>query len=71
MSDTGNPPDQSYTVDEFCKAERISRFALYDFWKQGRGPTYYLNGRRRIITYKARLEWQTAREAEVADASAA
>lgn len=66
-----HPFEPSYTVDEFCNVERISRFALYDFWKQDKGPRYYMNGRRRLITHKARLEWQAAREAEVANASAA
>jgi hypothetical protein len=52
------PFEPSYTVDEFCNAERISRVALYD-------PRFYFNGRCRRITHKARLDWQGAREAEV------
>jgi hypothetical protein len=59
------PFEPSYTVDEFCNAERISRVALYDMWRQGRGPRFYFNGRCRRITHKARLDWQGAREAEV------
>jgi hypothetical protein len=59
MSDSDFLPfEPSYTVSEFCKAERISRVALYEFWKQGKGPRYYLNGRCRRITHAARLEWQ-------------
>jgi hypothetical protein len=68
------PHEPSYTVDEFCKAERISRVALYDFWKQGRGPRFYYNGKRRIIPHSARLEYQQRRVAEAeggADANAA
>ena len=43
MSDSDFIPfEPSYTVTEFCKAERISRVALYDFWKQGKGPRYYM-----------------------------
>jgi len=65
MNDPNSIPfEPSYTVDEFCKAERVSRVALYAFWKDGRGPRFYLNGRCRRITHKARLEWQTQREAE-------
>jgi hypothetical protein len=71
MSDTGPPYEPSYTVSEFCAAERISRVALYDFWKQGKGPRFYMNGRCRRITHQARVDWQTAREAEVANARTA
>jgi hypothetical protein len=52
------PHEPSYTVDEFCKAERISRVALYAMWRSDRGPRFYLNGRCRRITHKARLDWQ-------------
>lgn len=58
------PNEPSYTVEEFCLAERISRAMLYAFWKQGKGPRYYTNGRCRRITHQARLDWQAAREAE-------
>jgi hypothetical protein len=60
--------DPSYTPDEFCAAERMSRSALYKLWKEGRGPDYYLNGVSRRITHRARLAWQ---DAQVADAHAA
>ena len=60
MSDTNFiPHEPSYTVNEFCVAERISRVALYDFWKQS------MNGRCRRITHSARLEWQREMEARV------
>jgi hypothetical protein len=69
---TDNPlPDPSYTVSEFCAAERISRVALYAFWKCGKGPRFYLNGRCRRITSAARMEWQREREAEATQATAA
>jgi hypothetical protein len=55
MSD---PYEPSYTVDEFCVAERISRVMLYEDWKHGNGPRFYYNGRRRIIPHSARLEYQ-------------
>ena len=35
------PHDPSYTVDEFCGAERISRVKLYEMWKDGKGPRFY------------------------------
>ena len=46
MSDSNYlPHEPSYTVSEFCAAERICRVALYEFWKQGKGPRFYMNGR--------------------------
>ena len=58
------PHERSYSVDEFCLAERMSRVSLYAMWKQGKGPRFYMNGRCRRITHQARLDWQAAREAE-------
>ena len=54
------PYERTFTVDEFCLSERISRVSLYAMWKQGKGPRYYMNGRCRRITHQARLEWQAA-----------
>jgi hypothetical protein len=51
--------DPSYTVDEFCAAERMSRSMLYS-------PEFYWVGVTRRITHRARLEWQRQREAEAA-----
>jgi hypothetical protein len=39
--------DPSFTVDEFCRAERMSRSALYKQWQQGKGPRFYLVGNSR------------------------
>ena len=61
--------DPSYTVDEFCEAERLSRGALYGLWRIGKGPRFYRNGTRRIITHRARLDFQREREAEAEAAS--
>ena len=58
------PYEPSYTVDEFCAAERISRVKLYDLWKHGKGPRFYQNGRCRRITHSARLDFQRHMEAE-------
>ena len=35
------PFEASYSVDEFCLAERMSRVSLYAMWKQGKGPRFY------------------------------
>ena len=60
--------DPSLTVDQFCRAENISRSMLYRAWAEGWGPRFYKVGARRRITCRARLEWQ--REREVAAAAA-
>jgi hypothetical protein len=56
--------DPSYTVDEFCDAERISRSMLYKLWSQGKGPRFFMVGTVRRITEQARREWQQRLEAE-------
>jgi hypothetical protein len=56
--------DQSYTVNEFAKAESMSRQMVYKLWKQGQGPRFYWVGTVRRISHQARLDWQREREAE-------
>jgi hypothetical protein len=63
--------DPSFTVAEFCKLERMSRSALYNLWKQQKGPRYYLNGVSRRISPQARLDYDREREAAAAAESAA
>jgi len=58
MRDPIAPFEPSYTVDEFCIAERIGKVRLYEEWKDGVGPRFYWNGNRRIIPHSARLEYQ-------------
>ena len=56
--------DQSYTVDEFAKAERLSRSMVYKLWSEGKGPLILP---RRICPAhlpRACIEWQIAREEE-------
>ena len=55
--------EASYTIDEFCKAERISRAMLYKLWSQGKGPSFYYVGSVRRISHEARLEWHRQLEA--------
>jgi len=73
MADDFNPYEPSYTVDEFCTVERISRVRLYAEWRQGSGPRFYFNGKRRIIPHSARVEYQQRKMVEAeggADAAA-
>ena len=60
--------DQSYTVEESCEAERITRGMIYKVWAQGKGPRYYMVGNRRRISPEAHKEWRAAREAETGGA---
>lgn len=55
--------EQSYTVNEFCAAERISRGMLYKLWGQGKGPRFYMVGSVRRISHTARVEWHQQLEA--------
>jgi hypothetical protein len=55
-----------FTVGEFCDAHRICRTRLYAFWNQGRGPRYFLNGARRLISAEAAAEWRRQMEIEAA-----
>ena len=56
--------DQSYTVAEFCEAERISRAMIYKLWEQGHGPRFFYIGTHRRISHHARTEWRERLEAE-------
>jgi hypothetical protein len=64
MKNTVPPFEPSYTVDEFCIAERTSRVSLYEEWKSNGGPRFYWKGNRRIIPHSARLEYQQRKMAE-------
>jgi hypothetical protein len=63
--------DPSYTVGEFCAAERISRSMAYKLWTEGKGPRFYWAGAVRRITHQARLDWHREREAQAATETAA
>jgi hypothetical protein len=53
----------SKCIMEFCKDHGISRTQLYDDWKNGTGPKYWLNGTRRRISEQSEAEWLKQREA--------
>jgi hypothetical protein len=56
--------DPSYTIAEFCTAERLSRGMLYKLWDQGKGPRFFYIGNARRISHEARTEWRRKLEAE-------
>jgi hypothetical protein len=63
---TVNSFDASLTVEEFCRAEKISRSMLYRAWSEAWGPKFYRVGVTRRIAHRARMEWQHEREAAAA-----
>jgi hypothetical protein len=37
--------DESYTIKEFCEAEKLSRAMLYRLWSEGKGPRWFCSAR--------------------------
>jgi hypothetical protein len=62
--------DHSYTIDELCKAERISRAMLYKLWSRGEGPRFYYVGSVRRISHQARTAWHRKLETAGVEARA-
>ncbi len=56
--------DESYTIKEFCEAEKLSRAMLYRLWAEGRGPRWFLIGTHKRISHDARTEWRQRLEAQ-------
>jgi hypothetical protein len=52
-------------VDEFCERHRISRTGLYNHWRAGTGPRFFMNGNRRMISREAASDWRRAMETRV------
>jgi hypothetical protein len=61
--------EPSYTINEFCTAERLSRGMLYKLWDAGKGPRYFYIGNSRRISHQARIEWRERLEAEATASS--
>ena len=53
----------SLTIDEFCKAHRISRGGIYLLAKHGEAPATFKIGRHVRISENAAREWLAKREA--------
>jgi hypothetical protein len=56
--------ETSYTINEFCEAERISRSMLYKLWANDQGPRFYFVGTVRRISHEARLQWHRQLEVQ-------
>jgi predicted DNA-binding transcriptional regulator AlpA len=52
------PLDETLTVDEFLRLEKISKSTLYAMWREGRGPQYHKIGRRILISAESRAAWR-------------
>jgi predicted DNA-binding transcriptional regulator AlpA len=58
--------DESFTIQEFCTAEKISRAFFYKLQSQGKAPRTYPLGANRRISRESYVAWRTARESEAA-----
>ena len=62
--------ETSYTIDEFCEAERISRGMFYKLRRQGKAPRLFNVGASVRISPEARREWRQRLEAEASQGAA-
>jgi hypothetical protein len=53
----------AFTIDEFCRAFKISRSMFYKLRKAGNGPVVMEAGKP-LISYAAAGEWRRGREAQ-------
>jgi hypothetical protein len=56
----------AFTVDEFCRAFKISRSMFYKLRKNGEGPVV-MDAGKPLISYAAAAEWRRKREAASAE----
>ncbi|MGA7995644.1 MAG: hypothetical protein WCA28_12135 [Bradyrhizobium sp.] len=54
--------DESFTIKEFCAAEKICRASFYNLQSQGKAPQTYPVGNQRRISREAYVAWRTARQ---------
>jgi hypothetical protein len=52
------PLDETLTVDEFIRLEKISKSTLFKLWREGRGPKFHKLGKRTYISAESRAEWR-------------
>jgi hypothetical protein len=52
----------AYSISVFCQRHDLSRAALYNAWKTGRGPRIMRIGSRVLITREAAEAWRRERE---------
>ncbi|WP_224545599.1 helix-turn-helix domain-containing protein [Mesorhizobium sp. CA16] len=59
----------SYTIDEWCEIEKVSRTKFYRLRQLGTGPKLMRVGGRYMISHDAALAWREARTAEALEAA--
>jgi len=52
----------SYSIDEFCNLNGISRSGFYHLLKRGDGPTIMKVGHRTLVSAEAAAEWRRRME---------
>jgi hypothetical protein len=62
------PIEGAFTIDEFCRAFRISRSMFYKLRKNGQAPVV-MDAGKPLISFAAAAEWRRTRETQ-ASASA-
>jgi len=60
----------AFTIDEFCRAFRLSRSMFYKLQRANQGPVVMRAGRP-LISYAAAAAWRRAREAAAAQLESA
>jgi hypothetical protein len=58
------------TVNEYCKAEKVSRAKLYKEWKAGEGVEFFKRGSKIFISHEARLAYREKLAKQTAEARA-
>lgn len=60
------PCKLAFTIPEFCAAVKVSRGTFYALDAEGRAPSTFNAGRRRLISVDAARAWVAERERESA-----
>ena len=58
--------DDSLTISEFCRAEKVCRATFYNLKKAGKAPRLMKVGSHYRVSPEAHAHWRRAREAEAA-----
>jgi predicted DNA-binding transcriptional regulator AlpA len=58
----------AYTIPEFCARHGLSRSALYNAWRDGKGPTQMRVGDKVLISREAAEEWRRQCERDAQEA---
>jgi hypothetical protein len=60
----------AYSVDEFCRRNRICRATFYNLIRAGRGPRLMKVGARTLITVESAADWRRRMESDTASEAA-